>query len=128
MTRVLLIEDNEDVLFLLQIELEDVGYAVTAVSNAQDGLLAVKSDRPDIIVSDLGLPDMNGFEFIKRVRQMPDLAYIPAIALTGASMDRDIQHAIACGFTAHLTKPVEAAELCRAIAQFTAPRLERKAS
>jgi hypothetical protein len=128
MIRVLLVEDSADVLYVLQIELEWMGYEVDAAQDAVAALDAVQHTRPDVIVSDLGLPGMDGFEFIKRVRSMPDLAAVPAIALTGASMDRDVQHALACGFTAHLTKPVEASELGHRIEQLTAPLLQRQAS
>src|SRR5690242_9926086 len=61
MTRVLLLEDSPDVLYLLQVELECSGYEVEAVMDAGDALRAAKRTRPDIIVSDLGLPGMDGF-------------------------------------------------------------------
>jgi two-component system CheB/CheR fusion protein len=127
MTRVLVVEDSVDVLSVLKIELEAVGYQVDAVTNGNEALLIADRTQPDVIVSDLGMPGMDGFDFIKRVRQTPRLAAVPAIALTGASMDRDIQQAIAFGFTTHLTKPVEASELVRQIEQLTARRLRRKA-
>jgi CheY-like chemotaxis protein len=127
MTRILLVEDSADVLYVLKIELEAKEYVVDAVGDAHQALLAAERARPDVIVSDLGLPAMDGFDFIKRIRKTPRLASIPAIALTGASMDKDIQHALACGFTAHLTKPVESQELCRRIEHLTARRLHRKA-
>jgi CheY-like chemotaxis protein len=100
---------------------------VDDVADAHHALLVAEHTRPDLIVSDLGLPVMDGFDFIKRIRKIPRLASIPAIALTGASMDKDIQQALACGFTAHLTKPVEAQDLCNRIEQLTARRLQRKA-
>ena len=128
MTRVLLVEDSADVLYLLQLELEWMGYKVDASTDAATALAAAQRIPPDVIVSDLGLPEINGFEFIKRIRQMPALASVPAIALTGASMDGDIQQALAFGFTMHLTKPVEAAELGKRIESLTARWLQRKAS
>jgi CheY-like chemotaxis protein len=128
MTRVLLVEDSVDVLAVLQIELEGMGYQIDALTNGHDALLVAHRTRPDVIVSDLGMPGMDGFDFIKRVRQSPQLAAVPAIALTGASMDKDIQQALAFGFTTHLTKPVEAGELARQIERLTARRLRRKAS
>ena len=127
MTRVLLVEDSIDVLDLLQIELELMGYAVDAVADAHAALAAAQRNRPDVIVSDLGLPGMDGLDFIKHIRKTTGLASIPAIALTGASMDKDIQQALAFGFTAHLTKPIEVSELGRRIEQLTALRLQRRA-
>src|SRR5215471_8363419 len=128
MTRVLLVEDSVDVLYLLQLELEWMGYEVVAAADANSALEAALSKRPDIIVSDLGMPGVDGFEFIQRVRTVPDLALIPAIALTGTALERDVQKALASGFTAHLVKPVEAADLAKKIDELTSRRLKRKAS
>ena len=127
MTRVLLVEDSADVLYLLRMELEDMGYEVDAEADAKAALAAAERQRPDVIVSDLGMPVIDGFEFIRRVREIPGLASVPAIALTGAGLDRDIQQALAFGFTAHLMKPVEAKELVNRIELLTARRLQRKA-
>ncbi|PYS40977.1 MAG: hypothetical protein DMG14_08825 [Acidobacteria bacterium] len=127
MTRVLLVEDSVDLLYVLQIELESLGYEVEAAANGDAALVAAQRRAPDVIVSDLGMPGMDGFDFIKRIRKTPGLGSVPAIALTGASMYSDVQQALAFGFTAHLTKPVEARELERRIEQLTARRLERKA-
>jgi CheY-like chemotaxis protein len=128
MTRILLVEDSPDVLFVLRIELESLGYEVDAAVDPNMALLAAKRNPPDVIVSDLGMPGMDGYEFIKRIRQSPKLALTPAIALTGATTDRDIQTALACGFTAHMRKPVEPNELGKRIEQLTARRLQRNAS
>src|SRR5438105_2712452 len=127
MTRVLLVEDSADVLYLLRMELEDMGYEVDAEADAKAALAAAERQRPDVIVSDLGMPEMDGFQFILRIREIPGLALVPAIALTGASLDRDVQQALAFGFTAHITKPVEAKELANRIELLTARRLQRKA-
>jgi two-component system, chemotaxis family, CheB/CheR fusion protein len=127
MTRVLLVEDSEDVLYLLQIQLEWLNYTVDTATNAIAGLNLAQRVRPDVIVSDLKMPDVDGLEFIRRVRHNRSLATVPAIALTGASMGLDIQEALANGFTTHLTKPVEASELAKLIEQLTARRFQRKA-
>ena len=128
MTRVLLVEDFADVLYILQLELEWMGYEVHTAADAEAGLEIALRVRPDIIVSDLGMPGIDGFEFLRRIRQIPELVSVPAIALTGAAMERDRQQALAVGFAAHVTKPVEAAELGNRIEQLTARRLKRKAS
>jgi CheY-like chemotaxis protein len=128
MTRVLLLEDCVDLLFVLQLEMQTFGYEVDACSDADRALISAQHARPDVIVSDLGLPGIGGLEFMRRIRMMPGLTSVPAIALTGAGMDRDIQQAIMSGFTAHLTKPVEPADLANRIEQLTARRLYLKAS
>lgn len=121
-------EDSEDVLEMLQIQLEDMGYEIIPAGSGEAALAALAADTPHIIVSDLGLPGISGLELIQQIRKMPALSLVPAIALTGSSMDRDVQRALAAGFTAHLTKPVEAADLGHRIEQLTSLRLERKAS
>jgi CheY-like chemotaxis protein len=127
MKRVLLVEDSDDVLCFLQMELEWRGYRVDAAPNARAALTVLERARPDVIVSDLGMPEIDGFELIRRIRANPALSSVPAIALTGAVMDKNVQQAIALGFTAHIAKPVEADELENRIEQLTARGLDRKA-
>jgi CheY-like chemotaxis protein len=126
MRRVLLVEDSEDVLYLLRMQLESMGYVVEAATNASVALEIATKVRPDVIVSDLRMPDIDGVEFIEQVRRVRRLKGVPAIALTGACMDSDVQRALASGFTAHLTKPVDASELSKIINQLTARYLHRK--
>lgn len=127
MTRVLLVEDSPDVLYVLQFELEGLGYQIDAAPDAVAAIDAALRVRPDIIISDLGMPVIDGFEFIRRVRAIPDLASVPAIALTGSTSDRNVQQALSFGFTAHVVKPVEIADLAKRIEQLTSRRLRRKA-
>jgi two-component system CheB/CheR fusion protein len=128
MTRVLLVEDSADVLCVLQIELEWMGYIVDASTDATAALALARRARPDVIVSDLAMPGMDGLEFIQRIRELDGLASVPAIALTGASLDHTVRQALASGFTTYMTKPVDIADLDKRIQQLTARWLERRAS
>lgn len=129
MTRVLLIEDSIDVLEVLQLELESLGYEVYGFFDAREALKACRRLHPDVIVSDIRMPGLDGYDFIKRIRKIADLLSVPAIALTGTSQKQEIQKVLACGFTAHLTKPVEARDLGQQIERLTASRLlKRQAS
>jgi two-component system CheB/CheR fusion protein len=128
MTRVLLVEDSNDVLCVFQLELKALGYEVDAVLNAEDALVLAQQTIPDVIVSDLSMPGMDGFEFIKRIREMPALSSVPAIAMTGTNNDKLLKRAIALGFTTHVMKPVEMPVLSNRIEQLTSRRLQRKAS
>ena len=128
MKRILIVEDSDDARFILQMELESAGYSVEAVDDAAAGLELARRMRPDVIVSDLRMPRVDGFEFIRRIRQLPGLAATPAIALTGFSAQKEIQQALAAGFTTHITKPTEIADLVKVIEQLTAKRLQRVAS
>ena len=125
MTRVLLVEDSEDILVLLRLQLEWMGYVVETASNAGAALDLANKLPPDVIVSDLRMPEVDGFAFIRQVRRIRVLKSVPAIALTGAGTDADIQQAIASGFTAHLMKPVEAGDLSKVIERLA---VQRKAS
>jgi two-component system CheB/CheR fusion protein len=128
MKRVLLVDDFADVLFILQLELEGLGYTVNVATNTVAALEIARLTRPDVIVSDLGLPEQDGFELIKSIRRNRELATVPAIALTGFGAAKDVRQALSMGFQAHLTKPVEASGLADVIEQLTAKRFERKAS
>ena len=127
MTRILLVDDSEDVLYLLRLQLESIGYAIDAATDATAALEVAQRTPPDVIVSDLRMPDIDGLEFIRRVRHIQSLASVPAIALTGASSDSDVQQAICNGFTAHLVKPAEATELSKLIEQLAPRGAQRKA-
>jgi two-component system CheB/CheR fusion protein len=127
MTRILLVDDSEDVLYLLRLQLESIGYAIDAATDATAALEVAQRTPPDVIVSDLRMPDIDGLEFIRRVRHIQSLTSVPAIALTGATSNSDVQQAICNGFTAHLEKPTEASDLSKLIEQLTARRAHRKA-
>src|SRR5262245_36799598 len=98
MTRVLLLEDSADVLYVFQMELEWRGYQVEAATEGPVALAAAVRTPPDVIVSDLFMPGMDGFEFMKCIREKPSLRFIPAIALSGSGSEIDVQRALALGF------------------------------
>ena len=125
MTRILLVEDSTDILFLLQTELEWIGYTVDVASDALAGLELAARNRPNVIVSDLHMPDIDGCEFIGRVRRTRALAGIPAIALTGYSREKEVNLALAAGFDAHLTKPVDGKTISEMITRLLAKRMKK---
>lgn len=125
MTRILLVEDSADILFVLQTELEWMGYAVVTAKDAVAGIEAARRSRPEIIISDLQMPVVDGYEFIRRVRQIPEFAGVPAIALTGCSTSKEVQLALDSGFTAYLTKPVDAQTLSDMILRLIGKRLKK---
>lgn len=123
---VLLIEDSADVLYLMKLELEWLGYSVLIARNAETGLEIARRELPDLIVSDIKMPGMDGYEFIKRLRALPELANKPAIALTGFGMKRDVEASIATGFTAHLSKPVNPEDLSALIQKLISQKSDPK--
>jgi signal transduction histidine kinase/CheY-like chemotaxis protein len=108
---VLLIDDSSDVLTLMKMEMERLGYVVSTARDGLSGLQAAVREQPDAIVSDILLPDVDGLELVRRMRQIPELSETPAIAVTGLGMRQDVEEALACGYHAHLAKPVDVLEL-----------------
>jgi two-component system CheB/CheR fusion protein len=119
---VLLIEDSADVLYLMKLELGWLGYSVLMARNAETGLEIARRELPDLIVSDIKMPGMDGYEFIKRLRRIPELANKPAVALTGFGMKRDVEASLAAGFSAHLSKPVNPEDLSSLIQDLISQR------
>lgn len=115
--RVLVIDDEDDARELMLFALEQHGAVVTAVASASAARVALEKESVHVIVSDVGMPGEDGYEFIRDLRARPPYAggSVPAIALTGyASLD-DRRRAYAAGFDRHVSKPVDFAELARII-------------
>ena len=108
---ILVIEDNADTRDVLKLMLEVEGASVETAENGEQGLLAAERLRPDIVLCDIGLPDIDGFEVARRIRARTDLAVSRLIALTGYGQAEDMRQAIKAGFDAHLTKPVNLEQL-----------------
>jgi PAS domain S-box-containing protein len=116
-TRVLLVEDEEDARAMLKAVLEGYGASVEAVGSAAAAWEALEAAGCDVLVSDIGMPEEDGYSFIVRVRQ-EDLRRgrtTPAVALTAYARDDDRARSLAAGFDAHLPKPVEPPELLRVV-------------
>ncbi|HYG79826.1 MAG TPA: PAS domain S-box protein [Pyrinomonadaceae bacterium] len=111
--RVLLVEDEQDTLELVKAILERCGAEVTAVASADEALASFERARPDVLVSDIGMPGGNGYELIKRIRALgPERGgRVPAVALTAYAGPKDRRRALLAGFQVHLAKPIEPDEL-----------------
>ncbi|TAM03502.1 MAG: response regulator [Paraburkholderia sp.] len=117
---VLLIEDHEDTAEVMSQLIRGLGHAVAVAGSVADALAFASRTRFDLVVSDIGLPDGTGVDFIHAFRQISDA---PAIALTGFGTDDDVRRCLDAGFTAHLTKPVNFDQLERLIEQTNATRV-----
>jgi PAS domain S-box-containing protein len=117
--RVLLVEDDGDSRALLNIALEAYGAVVDTASSASEALAMIKEARPDVLVSDIGMPDVDGYELIRQVRKLPpeNGGLMPALALTGYAGEKDRERAILAGFQEHVSKPVEPHELAAIVAK-----------
>ncbi|MGB9181678.1 MAG: response regulator [Pyrinomonadaceae bacterium] len=102
----LVVDDVQDVTEMLATFLRHAGYNVVTADSAFEALRAARGQRFDVIVSDIGMPEMNGYELAEAVRTLPDYYGVPMIAVTGFTMYDDRERAIQSGFNAHLTKPI----------------------
>jgi CheY-like chemotaxis protein len=120
--RLLLVEDDEDVRELLEQILADQGATVLAASGAEEGLRLLGEGRPDVLLSDIAMPGVSGYAFIRMVRKLPPErgGRIPALALTAYARREDEERAIEAGFQAYVTKPIEPDELVSTLSQLAA--------
>lgn len=116
--RILIVEDDPEYLAGLSLLLERAGAVVTAVANAHDALEALERTRPDVLLCDIGLPDVDGYTLMRKVRMLdPDHGgKVPSAAVTARSSQDDRRDALDAGFWAHLPKPVEIPKLLATIA------------
>jgi DNA-binding response OmpR family regulator len=126
--KVLVIEDSSDVRQLLELELKARGYEVLLADSAEAGLETAIRESPVVVISDLGLPGVDGIELIRRVRADPRLASVRAIALSGFGAAGQIDRAIAAGYDIALVKPTEPDALSAAIARCTSTDPSERAS
>jgi CheY-like chemotaxis protein len=121
------IDDEKDALDLLRVVLEAAGAEVVTVSSATDALTRVGDVKPDALVVDLGMPLMDGFSFITRIRSSTDadVREIPAAALTAFARSEDRTKALDSGFEMHLAKPVDPGELVASVATLVRRRPKR---
>jgi CheY-like chemotaxis protein len=116
--RVLLVEDDEDTRDVLTLGLQLQGAQVRAVGSAKEAMRAVEEFTPDVILSDIGLPDEDGLSLIRRLRQLPaSTGRIPAAAVTAFTLGDDGQEPLRAGFQRHFRKPVETRQLFDAVAE-----------
>lgn len=118
--KILVVDDEADARQLVKNILEECNARVTVAASAEHALVLLKEEAPHVLVSDIGMPDMDGFELIRQVRKLgQDVAGIPAIALTAFARAQDQEQALQAGFCRYLSKPVEATDLASMIATLT---------
>jgi signal transduction histidine kinase len=104
--RVLIVDDNEDSSELLAMLVQRLGHEAQVASDGANALERVRDFEPDIVLLDIGLPGMNGFEVVRRMRQLPACVSIPIIAVTGYTREADRREALSAGFSEHFAKPI----------------------
>ena len=105
--KILYVEDNEDNIYMLQRRLVRAGYAVVIARDGAEGVAMALAERPDLILMDLGLPVLDGWQATRKIKTTAETQAIPVIALTANAMTGDKEKAIAAGCDDFDTKPVD---------------------
>ena len=110
---ILYIEDNPDNMLLVQRALESRGYKLLKAVNGVEGISKAEGSMIDLILLDINLPDIDGYEVARRLRKSnkPDLAYIPIIAVTANALKGDAERALEAGCDVYMAKPIDIREL-----------------
>jgi two-component system, cell cycle response regulator DivK len=112
---ILVVEDNLDNYELVRTILEMVGYDTFLAINGRDGVDAARKQKPDLILMDMSLPEMDGWDATKLIREDPETAHIPMIALTVHTLPIEQKRALDAGIDAYLPKPYDAGQLIRLV-------------
>ena len=117
--RVLVVDDDADTLKLMTTALTSRQATVTAVSSAGEAIKAIKANRPDVLVSDIAMPDEDGYGLIRKIRALEDQSepVLPAVAITAYAKEEDRNRALSSGYQIYLAKPIELTELVSVVAK-----------
>ncbi|MBL8093211.1 MAG: response regulator [Anaerolineales bacterium] len=103
---ILYIEDNADNLLLVRRALEARGYRVVEAVDGVDGLAQVEREHPDVVLLDINLPDVDGYEVVRRLRANPAWRTLPVVAITAKALPGDAERALAAGCDLYMSKPI----------------------
>ena len=103
----LVVDDVSDVTEMLSVLMTHAGYEVSTASSAPDAINLAREHQFDVVISDIGMPEMNGYELAMALRLLPGYETIPMVAVTGYSMFDDRHRSLSAGFNEHVTKPID---------------------
>ena len=109
--RILVVEDEESLLKLESILLSSKGYSVTGVMDGRSALEEVKANKPDLVILDIMLPEIDGFEVCRRIKEDPAISHIQVLMLTAKKNSQDIARGQQVGCDAYITKPFKSAKV-----------------
>lgn len=115
--KVLVVDDSQDILFLLKLWLGKAGAEVKLAHTANEALNEIQKFKPDVFVSDIGMPDIDGYQLLSKIRELPDqhARNVPAIALTAYAREEEKARALNTGFQMHISKPISNYQLVTAV-------------
>ncbi|MGI8961735.1 MAG: response regulator [Bryobacteraceae bacterium] len=117
-TRILVIEDNPANLDLMIYLLDAFGYSAVSARDGQEGLRMATQQKPDLILCDIHLPKMDGYEVVRRLKNDPEYRLIPTVAVTALAMVGDRDRVLRAGFDGYLAKPIDPEMLIQQIKRF----------
>jgi CheY-like chemotaxis protein len=120
----LIVEDSEDTLDLLSAVFKREGANVTTASSAAEALHQAVMKRPSVIVSDIGMPETDGYQLLEQMRLIPGLSEVPAIAISGYASEEDRERALSAGYLALVPKPIDVDVLFGLIHDLKSPVLK----
>ena len=113
--RILVVEDEESLLKLESILFTSKGYAVTGARDGKSALEAIAAERPDLVVLDIMLPDLDGFEICRAIKDKPETCNLPVIMLTAKKSSMDLERGRLAGADAYITKPFKSVKVLEVI-------------
>jgi two-component system cell cycle response regulator DivK len=117
-SRILVVEDNADNRVLIMDVLDSMNYEVIIATDGEEGVKKANAERPDLILMDISLPQMDGLAATRRIKATPELQHIPIIALTAHAMVGDRERALAAGCDDYVSKPIDLRELANKLTRY----------
>jgi CheY-like chemotaxis protein len=114
---VLIADDDADILLLVRAVLERSGHEVVAASDGAEALASVRARKPDLVVLDIAMPEVDGLEVLRRLRADPTTSELPVVLLSARAQEADVQRGFAIGASAYLKKPFSPRELSEHVAE-----------
>ena len=128
MSKILMAEDNAVNRELLRELLESRGHTVSEACDGQEALDMVESEKPDVLLLDIGMPVLDGFAVVRKIRENPRLASLPIVAITAYAMQGDREKILSSKFDGYLSKPVNARSLDEELHRLLSPRADQDIS
>jgi two-component system, cell cycle response regulator DivK len=116
--KILVAEDNAENLYLVSFLLENAGYVVITAGNGLDAVHLCQEALPDLVIMDIQMPIMDGFEATRQIKQIAETQHIPVVAFTAYAMKEDIDKALAAGCVGHISKPMNVETFVQEIASY----------
>ena len=119
--RILVIEDNHDIHELVRFLLEKAGHDVLAAFDGVVGVKLANEEKPDLILLDLAIPELDGWGVAKKVRENPELQETPVVALTAVTMPDELQRALDAGCNGYISKPINVENFQKRVEEYLVP-------